>query len=89
LCGKCDDIITCTGNGHHLCPDRIIPGAPYFGNSLPVRPLSLPEFLRGYLLSRRLWFVVCFGNLSLSDIPIRNNQEASDRASAVAKISSK
>jgi hypothetical protein len=26
--------------------------------------------------------VVCFGNLSLADIPIRNNQAASNRASA-------
>jgi len=23
LCKKCDDIITCAGSGHHLCPDRI------------------------------------------------------------------
>jgi len=38
---------------------------------------------------RRLWFVVCFGKLSLSDIPIRNNQAASDRASTVAKVPSK
>jgi len=86
LCKKYDDIITCAGSGHHLRPDRTEPGAPYFGKSLPVRPLSLPEFLRLCLLSRRLWFVVCFGKLSLSDIPIRNNQAASDRASAVAKI---
>ena len=71
-----------------LRPDRIEPGAPYFGKSLPVRPLSLPEFLRRCLLSRRLWFVVCFGKLSLSDIPIRNNQAGSDRASAVAKVPS-
>ena len=56
--------------------DRIEPGAPYFGKSLPVRPLSLPEFLQWYLLSRRLCFMVCFGKLSLSDIPIRNNQAA-------------
>ena len=55
----------------------------------PVRPLSLPEFLRWCLLSRRLWFVVCFGKFSLSDIPIRNKQAASDRASAVAKVPSK
>jgi len=33
--------------------------------------------------------VVCFGKLSLSDIPIGNNQAASDRASAVAKVPSK
>ena len=89
MCEKCDDIITCAGSGHHLRPDKIEPGAPYFGKSLPVRPLLLPEFLRWYLLSRRLWFVVCFGKLSLSDIPIRNNQAASDRASAVAKVPSK
>jgi len=38
---------------------------------------------------KALWFVVCFGKLSLSDIPIRNNQAAADRASAVAKIPSK
>ena len=38
---------------------------------VPVHPLSLPEFLWWYLLSRRLWFVVCFGKLSLSDIPKR------------------
>ena len=81
--------MTCAGSGHHLRPDRIEPGAPYFGKSLPVRPLSLPEFLRSWLLSRRLRFVVCFGKLSLSDIPIRNNLAASDRASAVAKFSSK
>ena len=31
----------------------------------------------------------CFGKLSLSDIHIRNNQAASDRASAVAKVPSK
>jgi len=37
------------------------------------------NFSRWCLLSRRLWFVVCFGKLSLSDIPIRNNQTASDR----------
>ena len=43
----------------------------------------------GGLLSRRLWFVVCYGKLSLSDVPIRNNQAASDRASAVAKVPSK
>ena len=49
--------------------------------SLPVGPLSLPEFFRWCLLSRCLWFVVCFGKLSLSDIAIRNNQAASDRAS--------
>jgi len=82
-------IITCAGSGHHLRPDRIEPGAPYFGKSLPVRPLSLPEFIRWCLLSRRLWFVVCFDKLSLSDIPIRNNQAASDWASAVAKVPSK
>ena len=35
LCKKCDDIITCAGSGHHLRPDRIEPGAPYFGKSLP------------------------------------------------------
>jgi len=34
LCEKCDDIITCAGSGHHLRPDRIEPGAPYFGKSL-------------------------------------------------------
>jgi hypothetical protein len=39
LCEKCDDIITCAGSGHHLLPDRIEPGAPYFGKSLPVRSL--------------------------------------------------
>ena len=60
LCKKCDDIITYAGSGHHLRPDRIELGAPYFGKSLPVRPLSLPEFLRWSLLSRRLWLVVCF-----------------------------
>jgi hypothetical protein len=27
---KSDDIITCAGSGHHLLPDRIEPGAPYF-----------------------------------------------------------
>ena len=37
MCKKCDDIITCAGSGHHLRPDRIEPGAPYFGKSLPVR----------------------------------------------------
>jgi hypothetical protein len=58
---KCDDIITYAGSGHHLRPDRFDSGVPYFGKSLPVRPLSLPEFLRWCLLSRRLWFVVCFG----------------------------
>ena len=57
--------------------------------SLPVRPLSLPEFLQWCLLSRRLWFMVCFGKLSLSDIPIRNNQAALDRVSTVAKVPSK
>ena len=46
LCKKCDGIITCAGSGHYLRPDRIEPGAPYFGKSLPVRPLSLPEFLQ-------------------------------------------
>jgi len=71
-----------------LRPDRIEPGAPYFGKSFPVRPLSLSEFLQRYLLSRRLWFVVCFGKFSLSDIPISINQAASDRASAVAKAPS-
>ena len=86
---KCDDIITCAGSGHHLRPDRIEPGAPYFGKSSPVRPLSLPEFLRWCLLSRRLWFAVCYGKPSLSDIPIRNDQAASDWASAVAKVPSK
>ena len=30
-----------------------------------------------------------FGKLSLSDIPIRNNEAASDRASDVAKVHSK
>jgi len=65
---------TCAGIGHHLRPDSIVPGAPYFGKSLPVRPL---------------WLVVCFGKLSLSDIPITNNQAASDRVSAVAKVPSK
>jgi len=30
--------------------------------------------------------VVCFGKFSLSDVPIRNNQGASDGAGAVAKI---
>jgi len=88
LCKKCDDIITCAGSGHHLRPDRIEPSAPYFGKSLPVRPMSLSEFLLRCLLSRRLRFVVCFGKLSLSDISIRNNQAASDRASAVAKVPS-
>jgi len=33
LCEKCDDIITCAGSGHHLRPDRIEPGATYFGKS--------------------------------------------------------
>jgi len=32
---KCDDIVTCAGSGHNLRPDRIEPGAPYFGKSLP------------------------------------------------------
>ena len=41
------------------------------------------------LLSKRLRFVVCFGKLCLSDIPIRNNQAASDRASGMAKVPSK
>ena len=49
----------------------------------------LYQILRWCLLSRRLWFVVCFGKLSLSDVPIRNNQAASDRASAGAKVPSK
>ena len=89
LCKKCDDIITCAGSGHHLRPDRIEPSAPYFGKSLTVHPLSLPEILRWCLLSRQLWFVVCFGKLSLSDIPVRNNQVASDWASTVAKVPSK
>jgi len=89
LCKKCDDIIKCAESGHHLRQDRTEPGTPYFGKSLPVRPLSLPEFLWWSLLSRRLWFVVCFGKLSLSDIPILNNQAASDRASAVAEVPSK
>jgi len=62
---------------------------PHFGKSLPVYPLSLPEFLRWCLLSRRLWFAVCFGKLSLSDNPIRNNQAATARASSVAKVPSK
>ena len=60
-----------------------------FGKSLPVRSLSLPEFLRRCLLSRRLWFAVCFGKLSLSYIPIRNNRTAWDRESVVAKVPSK
>ena len=34
MCKKCD-IITYAGSGHHLRPDRIEPGAPYFGKSLP------------------------------------------------------
>jgi len=38
LCEKCDYIISCAGSGHHLRPDRIEPGALYFGKSLPVRP---------------------------------------------------
>jgi len=88
LCKKCDDIITRAGSGHHLRPDKIKSGAPYFGKCVPVRPLSLPEFLRLCLLSRSLLFVVCFGKFSLSDIPVRNNQTASDRASAVAKVPS-
>ena len=46
LCKKCDDIITYAASGHHLRPDRTEPGAPYFGKSLAVHPLSLPEFLR-------------------------------------------
>ena len=41
------------------------------------------------LLSWRLWFVVCFGKLFLSDIPIRNNQAATDLSSAEAKFPSK
>ena len=77
------------GSGHNLPPDRIEPGAPYFGKSLLVRPLSLPEFLWWCLLSRRLWCVICLGKLSLSVIPIRNNQAVSDRASAVAEVPSK
>ena len=89
MCKKCDNIITRAGSGHHLRPDRIEPSAPYFGKSVPVCPLSLPEFLRWCLLSRCLWFVVCFAKLSLSDIPIRNNQAASDWASTVAKVPSK
>ena len=75
---KCD-IITCAGSGHDLRPDRIEPRAPYYGNSLPVRSISLPEGLRGCLLSSRLRFAACFGKLPLSDIHIRNNQAASDR----------
>ena len=81
--------MTYAGSGHHLRPDRIELGAPYFGNSLPVRPISLLEFLRWCLLSRRLWLVVCFRKLSLSDIAKRNNLAASDRASAMAKVPSK
>jgi len=46
MCKKYDDIMTCAGSGHHLRPDRIESGALYFGKSLPVHPLSLPEFLR-------------------------------------------
>jgi hypothetical protein len=37
LCEKRDVIITCAVSGHHLLPDRIEPGTPYFGKSLPVR----------------------------------------------------
>jgi len=33
-----------------LHPDRIEPGTPYFGKSLPLRPLSLPEFLQWFHL---------------------------------------
>ena len=51
MCKKCDDIITFAGSGHHLRPGRMEPGAPYFGKSLPVRPPSLPEFLRWFHLS--------------------------------------
>ena len=73
-----------------ICVQTMIePGAPYFGKSLPERSLSLPEILRWCLLSMRLWFVVCFGKVSLSDIPIRNNQAVSDRPSGVAKVLSK
>jgi len=89
LCKKCDDIITCAGSGPHLRPDRIEPSTPYFGKSLPVCLLSLLAFLRWYLLSMHLWFVVCFGKLSLSDNPIRNNRVASDPMSTVAKVPSK
>jgi len=43
---KYDYIITSAGSGHHLRADKIELGAPYFGKSLPVRPLLLPEFLQ-------------------------------------------
>jgi len=41
LCEKCNDIITCAGSGHHLRPDIIEPGAPYFGKSLPVHSRTI------------------------------------------------
>jgi hypothetical protein len=86
LCEKCDDIITCAGSGQYWHPDKIEPGAPYFGKSLPVRPLqiSLVKFAFKACMVRGF-----FGKLSLSDIPIKNNQVASDQASAVAKVPSK
>jgi hypothetical protein len=46
---RCVRIITCAGSGHHLLPDRIEPGAPYFGKSLPVRSWTInTHFSRVY-----------------------------------------
>ena len=72
-----------------ICVQTGLNLAHHILKSLPVHPLSLPEFHRWCLLSRCLWFVVCFGKLSLSDISIRNNQATSDRTSVVAKVPSK
>jgi hypothetical protein len=49
LCEKCDDIITCARSGHHLLPDRIEHGAPYFGKSLRVHMQTInTRFFRVY-----------------------------------------
>jgi hypothetical protein len=51
LCEKCVDIITCVRSGHYLRPDRIEPGAPYFGNSLPSA-----KYKRSLFQSIRIYF---------------------------------
>jgi hypothetical protein len=48
---KYDEITTCAESGHHLRPDSIEIGAPYFGKSLSVRPLSLSHEQQPYCVS--------------------------------------
>jgi len=72
MCKKCNDIITCVGSGYHLRPDRIEPGAPYFGKSLPVRHCHCLNFFGDVCFQGvyRSWFVLVNSPFQISPLEI-------------------